>query len=99
MEVIKKGKGEGKTRALIELSAENKHIIVCRGREEVIRIFEYSKQLGLEIPVPITFYNFRTGGRLGGRLDSDLEGYMIDDLDAFLEMMTFSPISYVTISK
>ena len=82
MEKIILGKGEGKTTALISMSAQTGSFIVCRNKETACDIFEYAKSMGLKIPYPITYFEFK---RLGY---NSRQSILIDDIEAFLQAIT-----------
>ncbi len=73
MQIIRKGRGQGKTTELLAIAQENQYAFVCCHQQEVRRI----KTMGLNIPVLLSFQEFRSR-RLRGR---HLNGVVIDNAD------------------
>lgn len=88
-------KGEGKTDELIKLSAKNGGYIVCRSMTLSEGILYRAKQLGLRIPMPITYEEFINKRYLGRGIKS----FLIDDVDVLLQYMTKVTISAITLTE
>jgi len=58
MRLILRPKQGGKTTELINLSAENGGYIVCHTRNEAYRIRTQAREMGLFIPLPLTYIEF-----------------------------------------
>ncbi len=86
--------GAGKTRTLIEKSAEHFYYIVCKNRERADLIQEHAIKLGLDIPFPISWKEFFDGKYYG----KNIRGFLIDDLDDILQSMTNVPIKAITMT-
>lgn len=84
MIVIKDKPGSGKTKRLIQLSAETRCTIVTSNMQSVKYTERFAKDMGLEIPTPITFSDF-TFKRYRGKY---LHGFLFDDADGFLQSLT-----------
>jgi hypothetical protein len=76
--------GGGKTTELIKRSAESFAYIVVATRKDATRVFHQAKDMGLDIPFPLTFAEFlnREYYRPG------IRGVLIDDLDLLVGFMT-----------
>ena len=94
MKKIILGRGEGKTDQLIQLSSELFNYIVCANRVEANRIQERAIQLGLDIPLPITYSDFveRRYNRRG------CKGFLIDNVEHFVQSLTIVPVNAITLS-
>lgn len=57
-EIIIRGRQEGKTRKLIELSAVEGGYIVVHSRDEAGRVARLADEMELKIPFPITYHEF-----------------------------------------
>lgn len=58
MRVINRPRAGGKTHEIIKLCAEKGGYIVCFNRQEANRVFHVAKNMGLKVPLPITFREF-----------------------------------------
>lgn len=87
--------GKGKTKTLITISSINKQIIVCRDKKEVLRILEFADFLGLEIPQPITWNDFKQKTYLG----KEIKGFLFDGGDDFIKSFSSIPINIITCRK
>ena len=92
MEKIIMQKGYGKTTQLIKKSAESGDYIVCHSFDEADRIKFSAKQMGLGIPLPITYAEF-IEKRYHGR---NISGFLIDNLEMFLQFLSNVPVNAVT---
>lgn len=79
MLVISKGRGEGKTADLINISNMTGFHIVCFNRDLCKYTHDLSRKMGIGIPYPITFLEFSSG-----RFSSSIKGFLIDDIDEIL---------------
>lgn len=96
MEVIVRGRRSGKTTELIKLAAENFNYIVCRNHQSADMIAKQAREMGLDIPHPITFRELRDK-RFSGR---GMKGLMIDDADLLLQELAGAvPVEAVVIAK
>ena len=80
MKIILRGRRQGKTTEIIKMCHEENGYIACRNMEEVKRVADYAKKLGIDINFPITFRELREGlrGAYPGRR------IFIDEVEAFL---------------
>lgn len=81
-ELIIAGRQLGKTTRCIELAAENLAHIVCPNRKDVRRIDRKAKEMGKDIPFPLTADEFFRG-QLYGRGNT---AFVVDDIDRILRM-------------
>jgi hypothetical protein len=91
MEFYTGPKGSGKTTLLIRKSAETGAYIVCRSHNEASRLQIAAKEIGLSIPLPITYSEF-----LAGQYAKHIHGFLIDDLHGLFDQITNIPILAVT---
>ena len=97
MKVIYGKRQSGKTTKLIKLSAKKWYYIVCSTKQECTRIALSARQLGLDIPFPITFHEFINGQfNYGG----GIKGFLIDRADYLLQTLAREvPIEAISIDK
>ena len=74
------GKGTGKTKKLIELAAKDFSYIVVRNAIIARSVAKRAREMGVNIPFPLTYDEF-IKGKFYGR---GIRGFMIDDVDALL---------------
>jgi hypothetical protein len=93
--VITLPRNKGKTTELVKLAAEKWLYIVSIDRRSVENTAKIARELGLDIPFPITFEEF-----MQGRFHpSGIRGFLIDDVDMLLEYQARGvPIHAVTIT-
>jgi hypothetical protein len=84
MQVIARGRQQGKTEELIRLCAENKGILVCRDYNQINLVNERVEKMGLEKINCITHYDF-TNKRLQGTFGTGIGGIYIDDVEYLLQ--------------
>lgn len=83
MNIIIGGRGSGRTTELIRLCAQNKGtVIVASSRGSAKYIADMANGMGLDIPAPISFWEFCNEPRSWG-----YSGYYFDDLDASLQAL------------
>ena len=88
MKTIAGGRQTGKTMELIKLSAEGWYYIVCHSRQEAHRVYGKAIEMGLDIPLPITYDEF-----LGRQYHSrGVRGFLIDNADMLLSRLSSVPI-------
>jgi hypothetical protein len=94
MEKIMMNRGFGKTHQLIKKSSITGDCIVCKDFNESSRIFDVAQQMGLKIPMPISFHEFLRGeySRRG------IKGFLIDNADLLLKYISNVPITAITLS-
>ena len=85
----------GKTFKLVHESAETNCYIVCSTAQECSRVKAAAMDLKLDIPFPITFYEF-TNKRYHGK---GIDGFLIDNADVLLQSMTPVRINTITMHK
>lgn len=89
MRIIAGGRHSGKTIKLIEESARRGGYIVCRSRQEAVRIVEQAERMGYDIPFPLTFKDFiQENYYFPG-----VQPLHIDDADLLLTMLSKAPVA------
>ena len=92
MIIMKMPRRAGKTYSLITIAAERGAWIVCRDKQEAVRIFQVSLNRELTIPFPLTFHEFVNKPYLG----KNIKEMLIDDVDALLVYIAGTNITYCT---
>ena len=95
MQVIYKGRGEGKTEELLQLAAKDQLTLVLINRSECMRVQRRAYDLGLTVPMPITHLDFFEGHRGGHRI----KGLLIDNAEVFLQKMTHISVVAISVNK
>lgn len=95
MEIILKNRQSGKTTDLIRKCALDGGYIVCNSIKEAHRIFEQSKKMKVNIPLPITYNEFLNGHYYA----QGIETVYIDNADLFLQSISKVKIGAITLSK
>lgn len=88
-------RGKGKTTKLIKKSAETGDYIVCHSLDEANRIQAEAQEMGLQIPLPITYNEFLKKLYYG----KVISGFLIDNADVFLQSLSNVPINSITVSS
>lgn len=94
MEKIIMNRGFGKTHQLIVRSAESGDYIVCQSLYEASRIKSIAGEMKCDIPLPITYDDFISGGYYG----RNISGFLIDNVDMLLNRMSMVPINAITLT-
>lgn len=95
MKVIHSERGTGKTTKLIEMSADTGFYIVCHDAREAHRVHLEAIKMGLDIPFPITYWEF-----LNGMYHSKgVKGVLVDNADVLIHYISKVPIGAITIRK
>lgn len=81
MKVIIGERATGKTTELIKEAADTGYYIVCNSPRDCYRIQDQAKQMGLNIPFPITHQEF-VDQRFYGK---GVKGVLIDDVERLLQ--------------
>jgi len=76
-------RSSGKTTALIKHSHNTGAYIVCHSRDEAQRIFAQATDMGLRIPLPLTFSEL-INGRFAAR---GISGFAIDNADHLIQFI------------
>lgn len=94
MQIICMPQAGGKTHEAIKISAETWSYIVCLNKEEGYRVFHQAKNMGFDIPYPITFDEF-----INGRYSAQgIRGFIIDNADMLLQSLTPVRIKAITLN-
>jgi len=81
--IVLGGRSSGKTTALIKHSHNTGAYIVCHSREEAQRIFAQAADMGLQIPLPLSFSEL-INGRFAAR---GISGFVIDNADDLIQFI------------
>lgn len=92
MRVIARGRQQGKTRDLIIDSAASGATIICPNEEMVDYTKRMSKDMGIDIPTPLSFQRFPENLRGTG-----IKNIMIDNADIILRNM-FRPYNILEVT-
>ncbi len=88
-------RGKGKTTELIKKSAKSGDYIVCHRLDEANRIQMEAQEMGLKIPLPITYDEFFKKRYY----EKGISGFLIDNADMFLQSLSNVPINSITVSS
>lgn len=91
MEILNMNRGSGKTTELIKTSSITNAPIICRTRKMAKLIKERAKEMGLEIPNPMTIDMYKNE-------KYRYEKVLIDDIDLVLRMYLNAEVLYATTS-
>lgn len=83
MKTILKPRCTGKTTEAIKLAAETGSYIVCSTRQDAAHIVAMAKEMGLDIPWPLSADEF-ISGQFCGR---NIKGFVIDNTDYILQAL------------
>ncbi len=83
MKVIARPVSQGKTGEAIRLAAEGFLTIVCANRRRVQDVAAYAGRMGLDIPFPLTFKEFKKDQFC----HKSIKGFVIDDADQLLMIL------------
>lgn len=94
MEIIIKPIGGGKTIELIKRSAATGFYIICHSMENANQTFHLASELGLTIPYPISFTEFKNKSYSG----HNIKGFLIDNADYLIQSMTNVEVKAITLT-
>ncbi|MDR0831571.1 MAG: hypothetical protein LBM99_01590 [Bacillales bacterium] len=89
MKIIIGNPGSGKTKKILEYSAEHMVPVLCESTKRVQRLLDKSQGYGLKIPTPIYYKE----------LNGDVKAVLIDDVERLLKAVFSLEISVVTINN
>jgi hypothetical protein len=92
VKVIASGRQTGRTTQLIQQAADEFLYVVCPTLDRANYVARKARELGLDIPNPMTWREF-TEQRFYGK---GINGFVIDDLDHCLQSMT--PVQIMAVS-
>ena len=95
MRVIYRDRQQGKTHDLIKICHEEGGYIVCANRRMVKEIELMAQQMGLNIPLPLTFEEFLRKQYYGLGVNK----FHIDDAHLLLKALTPVHIATITLSE
>ena len=91
-EIIVRGRQGGKTTELIRRAAETYGYIVCTDRRRARQIAEHAREMGLDIPFPLTADEWQKRAYH----PPGVRGLLFDDLDRIIQGMTAVPVLAAT---
>ncbi len=94
MEIVVSGKQSGKTYNLIKACAEKGGYIVCLDHKQAYSIAERAREMGLDIPFPLTADEFLAGAYH----PPGVQRLFIDNADMLLQSMASVPIEIITMT-
>ena len=90
MKIIRTERGEGKTTELIKQSARDWSYILCMNKGNADYIYDMAREMGFDIPFPITPSDLPLRGFKGSVL--------IDEIDYILPILTGTQVDTITTS-
>lgn len=96
MEIMQMNRGGGKTTYLIKKSAEFKYPIICCSETQRRIIKDTAKEMGLDIPDPISFSSINSKEKLRGL--NCFDKLLIDDLEYVLKILFGKDIYAATVT-
>jgi hypothetical protein len=95
-EIIVLKRGGGKTTELIKLCARYKHpLIVCNNKQMCEWTFKHARDMGFDIPMPITYDDLVYNTYRGQNIDA----FFLDNAELFLQSLTSVPIVAIAMSE
>jgi DNA-binding LacI/PurR family transcriptional regulator len=88
-------RGAGKTQNAILESSRTNHVIICINDIEKRRILSIAKEMGLEIPQPVTFDDYKRKSYLG----RSIRGFIMDNADIFIQSFSNIQVNSMTVSN
>lgn len=95
IKVIVRSRQAGKTTEAIKLAGEKYAYIVCPDVQQVRFIEKLARDMGIKIPLPLTWREFVEKHYYG----AGVKGFVIDNLDQCLQSMTSVNIEAVTFNE
>ena len=99
MDIIHRPRQAGKTTEIIKRAAEEFLYIIVVNRHEADRVFAQAKDMGLDIPFPVTIQELMGSKATGIKVN----GVAIDNAELILrhivESWTLSPVKVMSINK
>jgi hypothetical protein len=92
MEFLVYGRGQGKTTELIKMCAKQGGYMVVHSRNEASRVFHAAKEMGEDIPFPLTFDELLKGQYYG----PGVHQVFIDNVDMLLAWISQVPVLAVS---
>ena len=96
MDIILMGRGEGKTTEFIQRSHETNTYILVTNQKRADYVFKQAKEMGYNIPYPITFDGYSRNRFVG----TTIRRILVDDADDLLKMVLgHREIDAITMTK
>jgi len=87
--------GAGKTDRLIKASASTWCYMVVHTIEDAVRVSRRALELGLDIPHPVTYWEFKQGNYYA----KGIKGFLIDNADMLLQYLSTVPVVGISINN
>ncbi len=87
-----RGRQGGKTTEMIRRAEAEFAYIVCPDKRQADWVARKAREMGADIPYPITWENFVRGDYYG----RGIKGFVIDNLDLCIQSMTAVPVMAVS---
>lgn len=96
MKIISKSRRMGKTTEIIKIAAENNSYIICPTHNDCIQIANRAREMGLDIPFPLTIDEFRNE-----RWNAHgIKSFCVDDADKIIQMMAKGvPVTAISVNE
>ena len=94
MKVIARPRQGGKTTDLVRLAAAEFLYVVCPDRQQVRHVQRVARDMGLDIPFPMTWGEFLRGDYRS----KGVKGFVIDNLDLCIQGMSHVPVRAVSLT-
>jgi len=94
MKIIFRPRRAGKTTDLIKECSEKGGYMVCHNYEEAHRVFKLAKDMGLNIPLPITYAQFVNKEYYG----IGVKSFHIDNIDMLITYISSVPVETITLA-
>ncbi len=94
MKTILLGRGKGKTTKLIQEAAKGHYYIICHSFESAHNIAKQAREMGLDIPLPISYSEFDRNQYCG----RNIKGFLFDNVDHYLQSKTTVHIKAITVN-
>ena len=85
MKIIHRARQMGKTTEIIKIAADTFSYIVCLNHREADRIAKLAKEMKLDIPLPISFDEFKRNNYYF----PGIKGFVFDNTDLFLQNLAY----------
>lgn len=86
--IVSGARGTGRTTEMIRVAAESFAYIICPDYKQVAYVRDMAREMGVDIPFPLTWNQF-VNGKYYGR---GIRGFVIDNLDMCIQGMTSVPV-------
>jgi len=96
MRILYSKRGTGKTREAISIASKTSSHIVCEGKKRASEVFSMAKEMGMDIPFPLTYDEFVEGRFYG----MSVKSFVIEDVDLLIQRFARGiPVKLITITR